>query len=258
MSVQQIGGKQLFVEDTGGAGKVVVLVHGLGGTTSFYEPLVPALSERFRLVRYDFDGHGRSPLTGPLSMPALAEDLAAVIASVGAPAHVIAHSMGTLVAQQLAATRPELIDELVLLGPVRAQAEPAKEATRGRAATVREKGMVAVADTIVTAGTAEAARQANPILAGAVREMLLGQDAEGYAQACEALAAAGNPDLTAVTARVLLLTGTEDKVSPPATSEAMAQEIKDATTATTPDTAHWTVTEAPRFVSEQTLAFLTA
>jgi pimeloyl-ACP methyl ester carboxylesterase len=254
--LQQIRGKRLFVEDTED-GQPVVLVHGLGGTTSFYEPLVPALTEHFRVVRYDFDGHGRSPLTGPISLPELAEDLAALIESIGAGrAHVVGHSMGTLVVQQLAVTRPDLVDALVLLGPVRAQPEPAKQATRARAATVREQGMSAVADTIAGAATSPTARANNPLVAGVVRELLLGQTREGYAQACEALAAAESPDLGAIAAPVLLLTGTEDKVSPPATSEAMAAELKDATTASTADCGHWTVTEAPAFVAEQTLAFL--
>ncbi|NVL89210.1 alpha/beta fold hydrolase, partial [Escherichia coli] len=67
--LSRIGDKRLFVEDTGGEKPAVVFVHGLGGTTTFYEPLVPALEGDFRLVRVDFDGHGRSPLTGPVTVP---------------------------------------------------------------------------------------------------------------------------------------------------------------------------------------------
>ena len=255
--LQRIGEKQLFVEDTESAGPVVVCVHGLGGTTTFYEPLVPALAEHFRVVRFDLDGHGRSPLTGPLSVKTLARDLSALIATLpGDAAHVVSHSLGTLVAQELAATEPTRARSLVLLGPVRAQPDAAKEATRARAATVREKGMTAVADVITQNATAAAARAANPLVSGVLRELLLGQEAESYAQMCEALAAAENPDLAKVTADVLLLTGLDDKVSTEAIREAMKTSLAKVTSETVKDCGHWTVTEAPAFVATQTLAFL--
>ena len=255
--IVRVGEKQLFVEDTEGSGPAVVCVHGLGGTTTFYEPLVPALAAHFRVVRFDLDGHGRSPLTGPISVRALARDLSAIIATVaGGSAHIVGHSLGTLVAQELAATEPARARSLVLLGPVRAQPDAAKEATRARAATVREKGMTAVADVITQNATAAAARAANPLVAGVIRELLLGQNAEGYAQMCEALAAAENPDLAKVTADVLLLTGTDDKVSTEAIRASMKTELAKVTSETVKDCGHWTLTEAPALVAAQTLAFL--
>ncbi len=212
---------------------------------------MPALAEHFRVIRFDLDGHGRSPLTGPVSVRSLARDLSALIATLGGSAHVIGHSLGTLVS-----TEPARARSLVLLGPVRAQPDAAKEATRARAATVREKGMTAVADIITQNATAGAARAANPLVAGVLRELLLGQRAEGYAQMCEARAAAENPDLAKVTADVLLLTGNDDKVSTEAIREAMKSSLAKVTSETVNDCGHWTVTEAPAFVAAHTLAFL--
>ena len=170
-------------------------------------------------------------------------------------AHVIGHSMGTLVVQQLAATRPDLVESVVLLGPVREQSPAAQEATRARAVLVREQGMAAVADTIAAGATADQAA-GNPLLRPFVRELLLGQDAEAYARACEALAGARNPDLAAITAKVLLITGSEDKVSPPEANAALAAELPHATSRVLPGTGHWTVPEAPEFVNDAVLEFL--
>ncbi|WP_427005421.1 alpha/beta fold hydrolase [Pseudarthrobacter sp. H2] len=254
-----VGTKQLFVE-TAGTGPDVVLVHGLGGTTSFFEPLVASLAERFRVTRYDFNGHGRSPLAGELTLESLAAELAQVIESRTASgrAHLVAHSMGTLIVQQLASTRPDLVEDVVLLGPVREQTQAAKDATRARAALVREQGMAAVADTVAQAATAEQAAIGNPLVRPFVRELLLGQDPEAYAQACEALAAATSPDLAAIRSRVLLLTGSEDKVSTPASNEAMASELGRAELLVAPGTGHWTVPEAPDFVTAAVVDFLTS
>jgi 3-oxoadipate enol-lactonase len=254
-----VGTKLLFVETTG-TGPDVVLVHGLGGTTNFFEPLVAPLAERFRVTRYDFNGHGRSPLAGELTLESLTAELAQVIESQTASgrAHLVGHSMGTLIVQQLASTRPDLVQDIVLLGPVREQAQAAKAATRARAALVREQGMAAVADTISVNSTAEQAAIGNPLVRPFVRELLFGQDPEAYAQACEALAAATNPDLTAIRSKVLLLTGSEDKVSTPASNEAMAADLGRAELLVAPGTGHWTMPEAPDFVTAAVLDFLTS
>lgn len=253
----RVGTKQLFVETTG-TGPDVVMVHGLGGTTSFFEPLVASLGDRFRVTRYDFNGHGRSPLAEELTLESLAAELAAVIESQTSSgrAHLVGHSMGTLIVQQLVATRPDLVKDVVLLGPVREQAPAAQDATRTRAALVRDKGMVAVADPVANGATSDEAAIENPLVRPFVREMLLGQDPEAYAQACEALANASNPDLATIQARVLLLTGNEDKVSTPAGNEAMAAELERAEILVALGTGHWTVPEAPDFVSAAVLEFL--
>jgi len=57
----QVNGKELTVDITG-EGPAVLLVHGLGGTSSFYQPQVTALSERFQVIRPDMEGSGRSPV----------------------------------------------------------------------------------------------------------------------------------------------------------------------------------------------------
>jgi len=252
-----IGTKDLFLETTG-TGPDVVLVHGLGGATPFYDPLVTDLAGGFRFTRYDFNGHGRSPLSGELSIETLAEELAEVIKTqtTSGTAHVVGHSMGTLIVQQLAATHPELVDKIVLLGPVRAQPDQAKAATRARAALVREQGMSAVADAISRGATSDQAAGHNRLLRPLVRELLLGQDAEAYAQACEALAAATNPDLAEIQAKVLLITGDEDAVSPPPLNETMASELANAERHTITGIGHWTALEAPDLVADYIAPFL--
>jgi pimeloyl-ACP methyl ester carboxylesterase len=64
-----INGKTLAV-DIDGEGDALVMVHGLGGTTNVWGPQVPALAKRFRVIRFDLEGAGRSPATGPLQSTA--------------------------------------------------------------------------------------------------------------------------------------------------------------------------------------------
>lgn len=77
----KVNNKELAVE-VAGDGPAVLLVHGLGGTSNFYQPQVAPLAERFTVIRPDLEGAGRSPVTGEPSVESHADDLAAILASV--------------------------------------------------------------------------------------------------------------------------------------------------------------------------------
>ena len=64
---------------------VVVLSNSLGATRAMWDPQVPALAERFRVVTYDTRGHGESPApAGPYSLDDLVDDVVALLERVGA------------------------------------------------------------------------------------------------------------------------------------------------------------------------------
>ncbi|MFF5587973.1 alpha/beta fold hydrolase [Streptomyces hygroscopicus] len=249
-------GAQLFVEKTG-QGSPVVLIHGLGGATTVYDPQVAALAEHHTVLRYDLSGHGRSPSAGTPSITGWVAELTALLDAEGIEeTAVVAHSMGTLVAATFAAAHPGRVTKLALLGPVRAQGAQAKEATRARARTVREGGMSAVADTIVSVATSEQTRTQRPLAAALVRELLLGQDPEGYAAACEALAAAEEPDFASIKAPALLLTGSEDRTSPPAVNDDIFALLPKATLHILEGIGHWHTLEASDDVTRRLQEFL--
>ena len=65
---------KLFFEREGNAeGRTILFVHGLGGTTNAFQPLVPEL-QQFDLVRFDWSGHGRSPVRPNISVTSYVED----------------------------------------------------------------------------------------------------------------------------------------------------------------------------------------
>jgi len=235
-----------------------VLIHGLGGATTFYQPQVAALAETHTVLRYDLSGHGRSPFTGPASIDNWVEELRALLDAEGIEqTALVAHSMGTLIANTFAAKYPEKVTKVALLGPVRAQADAAKTATRARAVTVREAGMSAVADTIVGAALSQETQASRPLTVALVRELLLGQDPQGYASACEALAAAVEPDFAKIEAPVLLITGDEDKVSPVSVNDDLYAIFPNAQKYVLAGVGHWHSLEDPATVTTQLQEFLT-
>lgn len=255
----QVNGKEYAVE-VEGSGPAVLFVHGLGGTSTFYQPQAEALAERFQVIRPDLEGAGRSPLAGPrtLSIEDWVRDLTVLIEQLGVDElRIVGHSMGTLIAQELAIALGDRVSALALLGAVKAPGDAGRTANRERAGKVREGGMAAVAGTIVGAATSEATRRDHPERAAFVRELLLRQQPEGYARSCEALAGATEPETAKISAPVLLLTGSEDKVGAPAVSEELAGRLsQDVTTRIYDDVGHWTAVEAPAEVTRDLGDFL--
>jgi pimeloyl-ACP methyl ester carboxylesterase len=163
--------------------------------------------------------------------------------------------MGTIVCQHIAAQQPKRVLSLALLGPLAEPPEPARTAINDRAKTARKDGMVGIADTLVNVATSAVTKAHHPATAAFVREILMRQDAEGYAATCEALAAAKSADLAKIACPALLMTGDEDGVAPPAAVQKLAKSIKGARMVVFSGCGHWTPIERPAEVNAALVNF---
>ena len=246
--------------ETDGTGEAVLMIHGLGGTSNFWTPVLPALS-RYRAVRPDLPGAGRSNrVEGALSMDRYVRALMRVCGAVGIErAHVVAHSMGTIIAFHLAALEPRLVRSLALFGPLTAPPDANRGPIRARGEKARkegEAGMQAIADATVQAGTSTETRQKRPVAVAAVRESVMRQCHDGYARSCEALSEAQPADVSKISCPVLLVTGDEDAVSPPQAVRGIAERIAGAQVEVLARCGHWTIYEKPEECSDLLGRFL--
>jgi pimeloyl-ACP methyl ester carboxylesterase len=124
------GDGPINVADFGGAGDVLLLVHGLGGSHLNWLSVAPQLAERHRVYALDLPGFGRSPLAGRRSSIAANVDvLTRLIARLSdSPIVLIGNSMGGLLSIGVAAMHPNLVSGLVLVDP----AVPAPRSWRPR------------------------------------------------------------------------------------------------------------------------------
>ncbi|MEJ6393959.1 alpha/beta fold hydrolase [Gymnodinialimonas sp. 2305UL16-5] len=97
-----------------GDGPPVLIVHGLFGSGRNWGVIAKRLSDLRRTVIVDMRNHGASDWMAPHDYPAMATDLADVIAHIGGVADVIGHSMGGKAAMVLAATQPDLLRRLIV------------------------------------------------------------------------------------------------------------------------------------------------
>lgn len=237
-----------------GEGDAVLLLHGLGGTSNTWTALMPAFA-RYRTVRLDLPGSGRSSrVEGPLSIERFVEAAQRALATLGIRnVHVVAHSMGTIVAAHLAAAEPAVVRSLALFGPLLAPPDPARATIRARGEKARAGGVAAmqeIADALVVAATSTETRAKRPVAAAFVRESIMRQDAEGYARSCEALVAAQAADTTRIACPTLLVTGDEDAVAPPQSVRMMSGKIAGSRVEVLRGCGHWTPIEKPEECSD--------
>jgi pimeloyl-ACP methyl ester carboxylesterase len=229
-----------------GEGEPVLMIHGLGGTANTFTPVLAACA-RHRRIRFDLPGSGRSPrVDGPLSLALFLDKTRLVMDRANVErAHVVAHSMGTIIASHLAAADPGRVSSLALFGPLLAPPEPARAAIRARAAQARAGDMQPVADTLLRASLSAETRARRPAAVAFVRESLMRQDPESYARTCEALAEMGPADTSRIDCPTLLVTGDEDAVAPPQAVRMMAERIAGSRVEVLRGCGHWTPVEKP-------------
>lgn len=243
MTDHRLGG---LVTEVSGDGPAVVMVHGLGGSSNSFQPIVGVL-EGYRIVRIDLPGAGRSGMRpGLTGLTGLCSAVRDVMRSLGIhKAHMVGHSMGTLICQYLAVSNPEMVASLTLYGPILEPPLPARDALRQRAEAARRDGMAGIADAVSTASLSAETRERNTPAVAFVRESLMRQDPKGYALHCEALATCEPADHAAIQVPTALIAGRQDVVAPVAMVERLGDAIAGARVEIMPACGHWMMIEWP-------------
>jgi 3-oxoadipate enol-lactonase len=217
---------------------VVVLSNSLGAARAMWDPQVPALAERFRVVGYDTRGHGESPApAGPYSIDDLVDDVVALLDRLGVRRFSFAGlSLGGMTGMRLAAREPERVDRLALLC-TSSKTDP--QPFLDRAATVRAGGTAPLASTIAGRWLTPAYAAEHPDLVARLESMIAGCDDEGYAACAEVVGRIDlREDLGRITAPTLVISGAEDQALPPEHQQAIAGGIPGAELLTVSPAAH--------------------
>ncbi|MFC9978368.1 alpha/beta fold hydrolase [Gordonia sp. NPDC127522] len=109
-----------------GSGPALILMHGTGGHLEAYSRNIEALAEHFRVIAYDFPGHGYTTFSDhDLETPEYVSHLKELMHELGIErAHLSGESLGGWVSIKFAATHPELVDRMVLNTPGGTMATP--------------------------------------------------------------------------------------------------------------------------------------
>ena len=261
----EVPGGRLYYE-VEGSGHPLLLIHGGLGTLRMWDGQVAAFAERYRVIRYDTRGFGRTETEHvPFSNRA---DAAALLAHLGAAScYVMGQSRGGVIALDFAIERPELVDALVIVAggasgyeaqlPKGVSGPPWDEMERHYEAKDWEP-LAELETRVWVDGWGQPATRIDPDLRRQVHGWILdayrtGRE-EGEPQPLDPPAAGRLGDVEAPT---LVMVGTADEPAGVVAGRHIAETVPDAQLIEFPDVAHMIQLEEPERFNRLVIDFLT-
>ncbi len=258
MNFTHANGIVLHYEDTGGNRPAIVFANSLGTDFRIWDKVVAGLRPDYRIIRYDKRGHGLSEATpAPYAMTDHVNDLAAMLDELRVKSAIIVGlSVGGVIAQGLAAMRPDLVRGLVLSNT--AHKIGTTESWNARIATVEGNGIESIADNVMKLWFTQAFRSPSNAEFVGCRAMLVRTPLAGYLGTCAALR---DSDLTestrALKVPALCLVGDQDGSTPPDLVRSLADLIHGSQFRVIADAGHIPCVEQPAAVVALIRQFLT-
>ena len=249
-----------------GAGPTVLMLHGIGGGHLAFAPQVESFAARgYRAVAWDMPGYGLSAPIEPYTFKGLAQSSIALIEALleadeqRGGVILLGHSMGGMVAQEVVARRPELVNRLILCGTSPSFGQPDGDWQRDFIA--RRTAPLAAGQTMADLAQALVPQMIGP---GALPEGVqlavhcMSQiNPSTYRRALEALVTFDRrANLARIHVPTLLLAGEHDRNAPPAVMKKMAGQIAASRYAEMPGIGHLQNLEAPEAFDGLVLDFL--
>lgn len=228
-----------------GEGAQIVLLHGVGLRSEAWNRQIDALAVRYHVTALDMPGHGDSAVRAGVT--SVSDYTDAVLAALEGPALVVGHSMGAMIALDLAVRAPDRVKGVVALNAVFERSPEAARAVQARAAELDGDTVAdptgALARWFGTDDTPERA---------ACHDWLCSVTQAGYKAAYTAFAHNPGPrraDLAHLSCPALFMTGALEPNSTPAMSEAMAALAPKGRAIIVPGAAHMMPMTHPEVVN---------
>lgn len=239
---------KLAFEQTG-RGWPVVFVHGWGDSNAIWRETVANLASDFCCIALDLPGHGNSPAgRGPWSIKTLSVPVQILMGSLGiTAATIVGHSMGGVVALQLALEHPKLVKRLVLIDvPMCGQWTRALFTLLSTRLGSYLPGVAQTGARLLARLTPHLPRKDGALLrwnkgiARADMRVLYETLRDMSDRSCQ-------PQLTRIQAPTLVIAGSQDVVVPPRLARRIAAGIPGAQFASIPGASHTPMLERPAY-----------
>jgi 3-oxoadipate enol-lactonase len=244
-------GISLAVQRTG-SGYPLVLLHGLASSMGLWASLDQGQFSDMQIISYDLRGHGASEK--PVGAHTLAKhtaDLKGLLSALNIQRAVVAgHSLGGIVAMELAASSPDMVAGLALLDTAASFPQEIRNLFFELASSASFNGMAAIADKLLQLSFTPHFMEANPKIIATIRKGMLASDAASIAAAARMVAKVDvRQRLSAIHCPTIVIVGEQDQLTPPKLSEELAAGIAGARLHVLPDSGHATPVEQPAAVT---------
>jgi 3-oxoadipate enol-lactonase len=237
-------------------GPVLLLSNSLGTDLGMWSPQMPSLAARYRVLRYDSRGHGRSEAPeGPYTIDMLGQDAVAVLDAAGVERALFCGlSKGGMVGQWLGVNAPDRVGRLVLANTAAFIGAP--EVWNQRIETVRARGMAAIVPGVIDRWFTKPFQERAPDSVARIRDMLLATDPGGYTACCAAVRDMDQRQaISAIRVPTLVIAGRHDLATSPEQGRLIAETVPGARFLEL-DAAHLSNIEAEAAFTHALLDFL--
>lgn len=223
---------------TGGTGPDLLLIHGVGLRVEAWGAMLPLLEQQFTVTALDMPGHGGSAQIAGNGLRAFSDRFAEFLTTRAGPVCVAGHSMGAMIALDLACRNPEKVDAVAALNAIYQRPPAAANVAKARAAALSHKQVFDPSPTVTRwFGPNPAGDDA--VAAAACQSWLTTCDPKGYADAYRVFAHHPGPkNLHTLHCPALFLTAEHDANSTPEMSQEMAGLCPNGQAIIVKDAAH--------------------
>lgn len=257
----RLNGVEIGYSIEGDTGPWLVMSHSLGCTRAMWDPQMPALAGRYRVLRYDTRGHGQSEgPPGAYALEQLADDAAALMDHVGIERAVwVGFSMGGMIGQVFALCHASRVQALVLADTTSEHHATPQSVWDERIRVAHERGMAPLVQPAIGRWFTAAYRENQPDTVAAVAATIAGTSVNGWAGCCAAISAVHTtPDLAAIGCPVLVMVGEHDIGTPLASALTIHRHLPNSVLVVIADAAHMTCIEQPAQFNRALRVFLDA
>ncbi|MGB1682582.1 MAG: alpha/beta fold hydrolase [Arenicellales bacterium] len=250
------------ISGQGPPGDTLVLIHGVGLDRTMWDLQMAALSSRYRVIRYDLIGHGRSAERAVSDIGTFIDQLRELLESLGVDRfHLVGLSMGGVIAQGFAGHHGDQLKTMILMNTVYRREPSELAGMRARLALTREEGLGPVVDAAIARWFDDAFQAQFPQRVQAIREKMLANRLEPYIAAYAALVDADTiirDALTQVHCPTLVIAGEHDPGSTPEIARRMVADLPNGELLIMAGLHHLTPWEAPDLIGEKIIQFIEA
>jgi 3-oxoadipate enol-lactonase len=238
-------------------GTVVMLSNSLMSNYTMWDPQMAALTQKFRVLRYDQRGHGGTETTpGPYTIELLADDCAALLDALGIDrVHFLGLSMGGFSAQMLSHRHPDKVRSLILCDT--ACVMPPESLWNERIEIAETEGIAGLVDGTLGRWFTAPFHETGKDALARVREMVLGTGVEGYVACCQAIRDMRLCDrLNGIKVPTIIIAGADDPACPVEAAEALHDGIAGSELVVIDNAAHLPNIEQAAKFNDVVLGFL--
>jgi len=249
--------------DTWGArdGSPVLMIQGLGMNARACALQRGAFGRQHRCLAVDNRGTGHSDAPpGPYDLVRMAQDAVEILDAEEIPSvHVVGASMGGVIAQILGVVYPERVHSLTLACTSCRHHQWRRELLAEWAAEVRAHGMTALTDDGMLWLIGSRLQRRFGVFMNVLARVLIQTKPEAFAAQVEAILAMSDDmrgELHSITAPTLVITGSQDTLTPLGDAEELAELITTSRLYVLRGAAHGLMAEAPNSFNDAVLRFL--